>query len=236
MRAARIAALSFVGAVVVIASPATATADPAVSGDSAAVNDATVEGVTDYWTADRMEAAVDLDVEVDPGELSAEVDTGDALDIDPTLVDSTGDPWTGGGDVVNTAGRVFFQMDGQDAACSGNAVTSDNGLTVLTAGHCVKYQGAWHTNWVFVPGYDNGERPFGTWAATSTLSTPRWVASEDINFDVGAGVVGALDGERLTDVVGSQAIAFNVGYNQNMYAFGYPAADPYDGERLIYCS
>src|SRR5690606_25388708 len=107
---------------------------------------------------------------------------------------------------------------------------------VITAGHCVKYQGAWHTNWVFVPAYDNGERSYGTWTAKSTHSTPQWVASEDIDYDVGAAVVNPLDGRLLTDVVGAQGIAFNQARNQDMYAFGYPAADPYDGSRLVYCS
>jgi len=37
-------------------------------------------------------------------------------------------------------------------------------------------------------------------------------------------------------VVGGQGIAFNQARGQNMYAFGYPAAAPYDGSKLIYCS
>lgn len=58
-----------------------------------------------------------------------------------------------------------------------------------TTGHCVKYQGSWHTDWIFVPGYDNGNAPDGQWAAKKTLTTPQWEASEDENFDVGIGVV-----------------------------------------------
>jgi V8-like Glu-specific endopeptidase len=138
--------------------------------------------------------------------------------------------------VTRTAGRVFFTYQGRTASCSGNAVTSANKSTVLTAGHCVKMQGAWHTNWVFVPGYHDGQRPYGTWAAAKTLSTPQWTASEDINYDIGAAVVAPLDGQRLTDVVGGQGLAFNTGYNKAMYSFGFPAAAPYDGEKFIYCS
>jgi hypothetical protein len=37
-------------------------------------------------------------------------------------------------------------------------------------------------------------------------------------------------------VVGGQGVAFNAARGQDMYAFGYPAADPYDGTKLIYCS
>ncbi|WP_229924090.1 trypsin-like serine peptidase [Streptomyces capillispiralis] len=146
-----------------------------------------------------------------------------------------GGPWTGGGAVVSTAGRVFFTFEGRTASCSGNAVTSANASTVITAGHCVKYQGSWHTNWVFVPAYDNGSAPYGQWTATKTLTTPQWEASEDINHDIGAAVVAPLDGRKLTSVVGAQGLRFNGGYNQIMYAFGYPAASPYDGSRLIHC-
>ncbi|ADD41489.1 trypsin-like serine peptidase [Stackebrandtia nassauensis] len=234
MRAARIAALSLIGAAVAIVGPATAVADPA-TGDGAAVNDTTSDGVTDYWTSSRMENAVSLDINLDPGTLTDDVKAGAEVEIDPTLADSTGDPWTGGGDVVNTAGRVFFKFDGKDASCSGNAVTSDNGNTVLTAGHCVKYQGAWHTDWVFVPGYHDGQAPFGEWPASKTLTTPQWEADEDMNYDVGAAVVEPQGGKSLTDTVGGQGVAFNGEYNQKMYAFGFPAADPYDGEKFIYC-
>ncbi|WP_460444100.1 trypsin-like serine peptidase, partial [Amycolatopsis cihanbeyliensis] len=149
---------------------------------------------------------------------------------------TTGEPWAGGGAVAQTAGRVFFTMDGRAASCSGDAVTSGNRSVALTAGHCVKYQGTWHTDWIFVPGYDDGQAPFGEWVAKATLTTPQWEASEDINHDVGAAVVEPLDGRSLTDVVGGQGVAFNQQRDQDMYAFGYPAADPYDGSTLIHCS
>ncbi|WP_425458505.1 trypsin-like serine peptidase [Amycolatopsis rhizosphaerae] len=158
----------------------------------------------------------------------------------PTLIpaasSTSGAAWTGGGKVTHTAGRVFFLFNGAKASCSGDAVTSGNRSVVITAGHCVKYQGSWHTNWVFVPGYDNGNAPYGQWAAKSTMTTPQWEASEDINYDVGAAVVNPLGGRYLTDVVGGQGIAFNQARGQTMYSFGYPAASPYDGTKLIYCA
>jgi hypothetical protein len=57
------------------------------------------------------------------------------------------------------------------------------------------------------------------------------VASKDINYDVGAAAVNPLNGQNLTDVVGGQGIAFNQARGQNMYAFDYPAAAPYDGSK-----
>jgi V8-like Glu-specific endopeptidase len=137
---------------------------------------------------------------------------------------------------VRTEGRVFFTYQGRSASCSGTAVSSANKSVVITAGHCVKLGGTFHTNWVFVPGYDAGNRPHCTWVATSLLTTPQWNSSEDMNHDMAAAVVAPLNGQRLVDVVGGQGVAFNQGRRQQMYAFGYPAASPYNGSRLIYCS
>ncbi|HZE37237.1 MAG TPA: peptidase [Stackebrandtia sp.] len=237
MKAARLALVSLAGAALLIASPASALAQPSSSHLGTAVHSLTnVDGASDHWTSQRMKDAKLLDVSLEGKDLSAKVKVGAQHDVDPTLADSGGDPWSGGGDVVHTSGRVFFTFQGKDAACSGDAVTSTNGSTVLTAGHCVKYQGTWHTNWVFVPGYDNGQAPYGKWSASKTLTTPQWEADEDENYDVGAAVVSPLDGKKLTDTVGGQGLSFNGEYNQNMYAFGFPAEDPYDGEKLIYCA
>jgi V8-like Glu-specific endopeptidase len=202
-----------------------------------------------FWTAERMRQAAPLELPVmKPGRSKApSLDKGAGRTVAPTLPGTAGGAgalafphgggaWTGGGAVVSTAGRVFFTYQGRTASCSGNAVTSANKSTVLTAGHCVKLEGAWHTNWVFVPGYHDGQAPYGRWSATKTLSTPQWTASEDINYDIGAAVVAPLDGKLLTDVVGGQGLAFNTGYNRAMYAFGFPAAAPYDGEKFVYCS
>ncbi|AQZ68203.1 unnamed protein product [[Actinomadura] parvosata subsp. kistnae] len=153
------------------------------------------------------------------------------------IPNSPGLRWTDGGAVVRTTGRVFFTTaEGGNASCSGSAVTSANESVVITAGHCVKLNGAAHRNWVFVPAFDNGRRPFGTWVASTMLTTQQWNAREDINFDMAAVVVAPLDGRTLTDVVGGQGIAFNQARQRQMFAFGYPAAEPFDGSRLIYCS
>ncbi|GIH80696.1 trypsin-like serine peptidase [Planobispora longispora] len=212
-----------------------------------------------YWTEAKMEAAQPLDslapkkegirltaetlaaqTAARPVSIPATTASGDAvtpLQAEAAAARATsGSPWTRGGAITKTAGRVFFTYQGRNASCSANAVTSENKSTVITAGHCVKMGGSFHGNWVFVPGYDNGNRPYGTWVATTLYTTPQWNNSEDINYDVAAAVVAPLNGQRLTDVVGGQGVAFNQARRQQMHAFGYPAAGPYDGSRLIYCS
>ncbi|WP_407640496.1 trypsin-like serine peptidase [Actinokineospora iranica] len=199
------------------------------------------------WSAEDMRAAVPVENLIGDklGKISkaAERKLGTPTTVQPTAVDplafpDKGSEWTGGGAVTKTAGRIFFTLGDRKAACSGNAVTSANRSVVITAGHCVKHQGNWHTNWVFVPGYRDGAAPFGQWPAKKTLTVPQWENSSDMNFDIGAAVVDQVDGKSLTDVVGGQGIAFNQPKNQDMYAFGYPAvpSPPYNGEKLIYCS
>ncbi|MEU4746652.1 hypothetical protein AB0G02_40200 [Actinosynnema sp. NPDC023658] len=159
-----------------------------------------------YWTPERMRSAAPLDLRAaSPSALRATVPAGEPATVAPMAFPNGGSAWTGGGAVVTTAGRVFFTYQGRNASCSGNAVTSANKSLVITAGHCVKLDGAFHTNVAFVPAYNNGNAPYGTWNARATLTTPQWNASEDINYDVGAIVVGQLNGQSLTDVVGPDA-------------------------------
>ncbi|MEU5878275.1 peptidase [Spirillospora sp. NPDC047279] len=193
-----------------------------------------------FWTAQRMRSATPMTKLYKPKNTTLKaVRQGLAKVLPPVStmsIPNGGAQWTGGGAVVKTAGRVFFTYQGRTASCSGDAVTSTNKSTVITAGHCVKLDGAWHTDWVFVPGYDDGDRPYGTWTAARTLATPQWTAGEDLNYDVGAAVVNPLNGQNLVDVVGGQGVAFNQTRGVAMYSFGYPAAAPYDGSKLIYCS
>ncbi|SDM44760.1 trypsin-like serine peptidase [Nonomuraea jiangxiensis] len=200
--------------------------------------------VTTYWTERRMEAAQPLDAPAPDGVAKPSQGTPFTAPptgargggLEPWAARSSGAAWTGGGAVTRTTGRIFFTTQGRNASCSGTAVTSANKSVVLTAGHCVRLNGAFHTNWVFVPGYAAGRRPFGTWPATRLLTTRQWNASEDANFDVAAAVVAPLEGRTLVDVVGGQGVAFNQRRRQQMYAFGYPAVAPYDGSKLVYCN
>ncbi len=241
-------ALAAAGLAVTAFATPTAAAPAQATVHLAADTAAEASAVAATWTPEAMRDAVPMDrllPAADAGKLSHDVRTGvpqvvrpsvTPADVSPMAFPSGGATWTGGGAVVSTAGRVFFTYQGRQASCSGNAVTSGNKSVVMTAGHCVKLDGAFHTNWAFVPAYDNGNAPYGTWTARSLSATPQWVASEDINYDIGAAVVNQLNGQSLTDVVGGQGVAFNQARGQNMYAFGWPAAAPYDGTRMVYCS
>lgn len=166
--------------------PGPAEARPKPAQRAAADTAAERRQVLTYWTEGRMEAARPVTAPA-PKTQAGEPERGAPFTAPPTrellAARTPGEPWTGGGAVARTTGRVFFTTQaGRNSSCSGTAVTSANKSVVLTAGHCVKMNGAFHTNWVFVPGYDRGSRPFGTWAATRLLTTPQWNAGRVFCF------------------------------------------------------
>lgn len=145
--------------------------------------------------------------------------------------------YTGGGKVVNTTGKVFFTLGGSDYVCSGSSTTAASKNLVQTAGHCVNEgPGAFATNWVFVPGYTSGNAPYGQFAARKLTTTSQWSGSGNLDYDVAYAVVNPVGGKSLTDTVGAQGVGFNLAKKAQMYSFGYPAASPYDGEKIATCS
>jgi hypothetical protein len=133
-------------------------------------------------------------------------------------------------------GKVFFTDGGVNYVCSGTALTSGNESVVWTAGHCVNEgPGAFATNWAFVPAYRDGSAPYGTWTARSLLTTSAWGNQGDISYDLGAAVMSTSAGSTLNARVGGWGIAFNYDRNQFYSSFGYPAAPPFNGERLWVC-
>jgi len=136
-------------------------------------------------------------------------------------------------------GKVFFTERGVNYVCSGTALTSGNQSVVWTAGHCVNEgPGAYVTNWAFVPGYDNGARPYGTFAATALYTTNQWRTAGDFGYDLGAAKVAPVNSRTLNATVGGRGVSFNytatVG-STHFLSFGYPAASPFNGSALYVC-
>jgi V8-like Glu-specific endopeptidase len=143
--------------------------------------------------------------------------------------------------VFRQHGVIFFAVGFFLARCSGTSVNAPNLSVVFTAAHCVKnpgLHGRWFgRNWVFVPGYRFGQRPFGVFPAESLFITRGWLTTGSENYDVAAAVVGRNEnGRRLGAVVGGTGIAWNLRPQQTFDIHGYPAEDPYDGETQRLCS
>ncbi|MCK7622972.1 hypothetical protein MUU72_07650 [Streptomyces sp. RS10V-4] len=135
---------------------------------------------------------------------------------------------------------------------------------VWTAGHCVHSgrQGGWMRNVVFVPSYNDTGVPMSRVGTTPTRQvTPYgrfwadWITTSGEWIDLGSAESGnagsAYDfavlhvrpenggGKSLQETVGAAAqVWFNAPHADgisSVKAFGYPAAPPYDGARMMAC-
>ena len=139
------------------------------------------------------------------------------------------------GEGLRTNGRIFG-FDPREGAysCSGTALNTPSRSIVLTAGHCVREEGSTGRNLVFIPAYDHGRRPFGTFTAEATYLMPQWRRSENPDFDVAALQVSPNPLGDLTDVVGGRGFVTSRSRDASFQIFGYPAA-ALKGEELRSC-
>ena len=122
-----------------------------------------------------------------------------------------------------------------DYSCSGTALNTPSRSIVLTAGHCVIEGGSEGRRISFVPAYEHGNRPFGTFTAESVYVMPQWQRNENPDFDVAALRVKPNSLGALTDVVGGRGYATAKSRFGAFQIFGYPAAHA-AGEELRDCS
>ncbi|MEV8603732.1 hypothetical protein AB0465_28115 [Streptomyces griseoviridis] len=135
---------------------------------------------------------------------------------------------------------------------------------VWTAGHCVHAgkKGGWYRNVAFVPSYNDAGRtegqlenatreqvaPFGVWWGDGAQTSRQWIAKGGETGGDGASYDFAVihvtpekggDGKSLEETVGA---ALPVDFNapavpkvSSITATGYPAAKPFDGQKLYQC-
>jgi V8-like Glu-specific endopeptidase len=193
--------------------------------------------VITHWTAAHMRDAVDIDQQL-RGVSSL---TRSDIDISKSKTAKkqgqaprTAEPSY----PLSTVGKVFFNNDaGQDFSCSGTAVVSSNRSVVDTAGHCLYLYGGWSQNVIFCPLYENGNTPYGCWAARDLEVPSDWIDAQpnNLHHDFGMAIVAPNDQGTLTDQVGGAGWAYNQSADQPFYAYGYPAAYPFDGQTRQSC-
>ena len=214
---------SVVGAVApASAGDTSAGSPPGVVSQSAATTEGEQNRIEAYWTADRMAHAVPAETRFDGARQQHSKRQARAVQEEPQP----------------QLGKVFFTLGSTDYVCSGTATQSANADVVTTAGHCLNEgPGAYATNFAFVPGYDNGAKPYGEWTASRLFTTQQWATAGDFEYDAGFAVMNPNDsGQSLTDVVGSYPIAFNLARGLQYTSYGYPAARPFDGQTLWSCT
>ncbi|MFI8915469.1 trypsin-like serine peptidase [Streptomyces sp. NPDC053513] len=135
---------------------------------------------------------------------------------------------------------------------------------VWTAGHCVHKgkQGGWYRNIAFVPSYNDSAMetsalekatrqqiaPYGVWWADWVKTSDQWIAEGASTGGAGAPYDFAVikvtpekgsSGKSLEETVGSALpVEFNapaVPKIASMTATGYPAAPPFDGQKMFQC-
>lgn len=202
--------------------PSADRATTSVVSHKAATTKAEQQRVEDYWTPARMKSAIPVGAKVEPSKGKPGGSTG------ATAVLETPQP---------RFGKVFFTSGNANYVCSGTATNSTNGDVVTTAGHCVSDGGVYVTNFAFVPAYDNGATPYGTWTAQELLTTNEWKNGEDYDYDAAFAVMNEnAAGASLTGITGGYPAAFNQPRGQTMKAYGYPAAKPFNGQKLYSCT
>ncbi|HEY5820465.1 MAG TPA: hypothetical protein VIT20_00725 [Propionibacteriaceae bacterium] len=211
---------------------------------------AEAKAVSSYWTPKRMKAAKSLDKVSDlslAGKApkfkanSAPQADGPAVSVKPSTSSKTKKglsaqttypnfPYYSFG--ARTNGKVFFSRNGGNYVCSATVVNSEGKSLVWTAGHCVVDGKIWDSNFAFVPSYNNGSRPYGTWYSRTLTTTSGWYYNRDFSQDVGAATMNRNFGYRIADYLGAQGITWNQSANYYVSAFGFPQGSPYNGQYL----
>jgi V8-like Glu-specific endopeptidase len=173
-------------------------ADAADGGaDGFQMSAAAQRGALAYWTATRMSAIAPKGI--------------------PTAEKFGGVP---------RVGALFSTTGGKGHFCTASVVDSAAGDLVITAAHCVyDKSGGYATNVEYVPGYHDGERPYGAWAVRKITVASGWRQSQNPNLDVAFLAVGPAGGARIQARTGGLTLGTGRGYAEAIEPIGYNNTD-----------
>ncbi|MCX5265037.1 serine protease [Streptomyces sp. NBC_00199] len=105
---------------------------------------------------------------------------------------------------------ALFAADDADAGrlagrhvCTASVVHSPHRDLIVTAAHCLLDAG----DVAFVPGYRDGEAPYGVWKVAKVFLPDGWTRGQDEDSDVAFAALEEQDGEGVEDVVGGNRFA-----------------------------
>lgn len=184
--------------------------------------------VIEYWTPNRMAEAIPVETPVAPNTQTAEPGDVERSSSQETHESAVAEPaeatdtqryalpkTTPVTNFTKTNGKVFYRdaTDGLNYVCSGSSINSGSKRLVSTAGHCVHGGpgGTWHQNWVFVPAYFEGSRPYGTFSAQTLRTFTDWInygeSARGFNSDVAFITTYAnASGSRVVNAVGGHGL------------------------------
>jgi V8-like Glu-specific endopeptidase len=124
-----------------------------------------------------------------PVRLAARQDIPQGSGIEPEEFGTSAQPYTTSrakamGDMTTNyypyraAGKLFFKIGANSFLCSASLIKPG---IVVTAAHCVANYGQsqFYSGWTFVPAYNNGSAPYGTWTAASATILTKYYNGTD---------------------------------------------------------
>jgi len=123
-------------------------------------------------------------------------------------------------------GALFSRSASGNHFCTASVVASPGHDLLITAAHCINggKGGGYNQDIVFIPGYEDGDEPFGVWTVSKLLVDQDWTTASDPDYDVGFVVLNPNGGKNIQDVLGANEIAFNAGYTNLVRVTGYPSS------------
>jgi len=121
-------------------------------------------------------------------------------------------------------GALFVREPGGNHFCTASVVDSPGQDLLITAAHCINggKNGGYRRDLVFVPGYRDGQAPFGIWEVAKLLVAPQWASSSDPSLDIGFVVLAAHDGRNIEDILGANRLNLDTGSRYLVRVTGYP--------------
>ena len=123
---------------------------------------------------------------------------------------------------VAAVGALFSENSGRLGThfCTAAVVHSPHGDLAVTAAHCLS---GTSRPVAFVPGYANGQQPYGIWQVTRVYTDEAWQSAQDPDHDVAfLQVSAASDGTRLEDVTGAEQLGTGWAAPTLVQVIGYP--------------
>jgi V8-like Glu-specific endopeptidase len=125
-------------------------------------------------------------------------------------------------DGVAAVGALFTESSGKLSGhfCTASVVNSTHGDLAITAAHCVTGRSA---PIVFIPGYANGEEPYGIWTVIRVYTDQNWQSSQNPDDDVAfIQLADASDGVPIEDVTGAEQLGTGRSAHALVQVIGYP--------------
>ena len=192
-------------AVITLAAAAGCSSAPAVSQPHPAGSESAGSESAGYWTRDRLLGATPWH---GPGYRSGQSKTAHPARQNLRV------------------GALFEHDANGNHFCTASPVTSPGKDLLITAAHCINggKGGGYRQDIVFIPGYQDGQEPYGVWTPAQLLVAPQWMNSSDPDYDVGFIVLKPSDGKNIEEVLGANQLGIDPRYENLVRVTGYPAS------------